>query len=236
MVTLAMMSIFTLAAGVAVATLMPARLALWNIPRVAAHPPAAASQVLPVARSSAPLPTGPGLSAALSPILGSRVLGKQAGAEVVEPRDRAGAVRPGSLDPDPAGLHDQAGNRDRRAGRARPLGPVHHPGGLGYVTRIDRAGRRRGSDPGRRAGPRVGLPAASHAQGAGHRHRASAARPGAPLGPVELRRLLVHRAAAGAGVANGLHHHRQRHRDHLARGGPGPADPGWRAAGRGRPG
>ena len=84
-VTLAMMSIFTLAAGVAVATLMPARLALWNIPRVAAHPPAAASQVLPVARSSAPLPTGPGLSAALSPILGSRVLGKQAGAEVVDP-------------------------------------------------------------------------------------------------------------------------------------------------------
>ncbi len=85
-VTLAMMSIFTLAAGVAVAALMPARLALWNIPRVAAHPPAAASQVLPVARSSAPLPTGPGLSAALSPILGSRVLGKQAGAEVVDPR------------------------------------------------------------------------------------------------------------------------------------------------------
>ena len=84
-VTLAMMSVFTLAAGVAVATLMPARLALWNIPRVAAHPPAAASQVLPGARSSAPLPTGRGLSAALSPILGSRVLGKQAGAEVVDP-------------------------------------------------------------------------------------------------------------------------------------------------------
>jgi D-alanyl-D-alanine carboxypeptidase/D-alanyl-D-alanine-endopeptidase (penicillin-binding protein 4) len=84
-VTLAMMSVFTLAAGVAVATLMPARLALWNIPRVAAPPPAAASHVLPGARSSAPLPTGRGLSAALSGILGSRVLGKQAGAEVVDP-------------------------------------------------------------------------------------------------------------------------------------------------------
>ena len=84
-ITLAMMSVFTLAAGVAVATLMPARLALWNIPRVAARPPAAASQVLPGARSSAPLPTSRGLSAALSGILGSRVLGKQAGAEVVDP-------------------------------------------------------------------------------------------------------------------------------------------------------
>jgi D-alanyl-D-alanine carboxypeptidase/D-alanyl-D-alanine-endopeptidase (penicillin-binding protein 4) len=84
-VTLAMMSVFTLAAGVAVATLMPARLALWNIPRVAARPAAAASQVLPGARSSAPVPTGRGLSAALSGILGSRVLGKQAGAEVVDP-------------------------------------------------------------------------------------------------------------------------------------------------------
>ncbi len=84
-VTLALISAFTLAAGVAVATLMPARLALWNIPRVAAHPPAAASQVLPGARSSAPLPTSRGLSAALSGILGSRVLGKQAGAEVVDP-------------------------------------------------------------------------------------------------------------------------------------------------------
>ena len=84
-ITLAMMSVFTLAAGVAVATLMPARLALWNIPRVAARPAAAASQVLPGARSSAPLPTSHGLSAALSGILGSGVLGKQAGAEVVDP-------------------------------------------------------------------------------------------------------------------------------------------------------
>lgn len=84
-VTLAMMSVFTFTAGVAVASLMPARLALWDIPRVAARPPAAASQVLPGARSSAPLPTGRGLSAALSGILGSRVLGKQAGAEVIDP-------------------------------------------------------------------------------------------------------------------------------------------------------
>ena len=84
-ITLAMMSAFTLAAGVAVATRMPARLALWDVPRVAARPAAAASPALSGARSSAPLPTSHGLSAALSGILGSRVLGKQAGAEVVDP-------------------------------------------------------------------------------------------------------------------------------------------------------
>ena len=83
-ITLAMISVFTLAAGVAVATLMPARLALWNIPRVAARPAAAASQVLPGTRSAAPVPTSQGLSAALSGILGSGALGKQAGAEVID--------------------------------------------------------------------------------------------------------------------------------------------------------
>ena len=84
-ITLAMISVFTLAGGLAVAALMPARLALWNIPRVAARPAAAASQVLPGTRSSAPVPTSQGLSAALSGILGSKVLGKQAGAEVIDP-------------------------------------------------------------------------------------------------------------------------------------------------------
>jgi serine-type D-Ala-D-Ala carboxypeptidase/endopeptidase (penicillin-binding protein 4) len=84
-IALAMISVFTLGAGVAVAALMPGRLALWDIPRVAARPAAAASRVLAGARSSAPVPTSRGLSAALSGVLGSRVLGKQAGAEVIDP-------------------------------------------------------------------------------------------------------------------------------------------------------
>ncbi|HEY5353351.1 MAG TPA: D-alanyl-D-alanine carboxypeptidase/D-alanyl-D-alanine-endopeptidase [Streptosporangiaceae bacterium] len=84
-VTLAMISVFTLGAGVAVAALMPARLALWNVARVAGPPAAAASQVLAGVRSSAPAPTSHGLSAALSGVLGSGVLGKQAGAEVIDP-------------------------------------------------------------------------------------------------------------------------------------------------------
>ncbi len=84
-IALAMISLFTLGAGVAVADLMPGQLALWNIPRVAARPAAAASRVLAGARSSAPVPTSRGLSAALSGVLGSGVLGKKAGAEVVDP-------------------------------------------------------------------------------------------------------------------------------------------------------
>jgi D-alanyl-D-alanine carboxypeptidase/D-alanyl-D-alanine-endopeptidase (penicillin-binding protein 4) len=84
-IALAMISVFTLGAGAAVAALMPAQLARWNIARVATRPAASASQVLAGARSSAPVPTSRGLAAALSGVLGSGMLGKQAGAEVIDP-------------------------------------------------------------------------------------------------------------------------------------------------------
>ncbi len=84
-IALAMISVFTLGAGVAVAALMPVQLARWNVARVAPRPAAAASQVLAGTRSSAPVPTSRGLTAALSGVLGSGMLGKQAGAEVIDP-------------------------------------------------------------------------------------------------------------------------------------------------------
>jgi D-alanyl-D-alanine carboxypeptidase/D-alanyl-D-alanine-endopeptidase (penicillin-binding protein 4) len=84
-IALAMISVFTLGAGVAVAALMPAQLARWNIARVATRPAMPASQVLAGARSSAPVPTSRGVAAALSGVLGSGMLGKQAGAEVIDP-------------------------------------------------------------------------------------------------------------------------------------------------------
>jgi len=84
-IALAMISVFTLGAGAAVAALMPAQLAHWNVARVASRPAAAPSQVLVGARASAPAPTSQGVSAALSGVLGSGVLGKQAGAEVIDP-------------------------------------------------------------------------------------------------------------------------------------------------------
>jgi D-alanyl-D-alanine carboxypeptidase/D-alanyl-D-alanine-endopeptidase (penicillin-binding protein 4) len=84
-ITLAMINVCTLGAGAAMASLLPARLALWKIPRVATRPVPAAVPVLPGAAPSAPLPTGGGLAAALSPLVSSAALGKQVAGVVADP-------------------------------------------------------------------------------------------------------------------------------------------------------
>jgi serine-type D-Ala-D-Ala carboxypeptidase/endopeptidase (penicillin-binding protein 4) len=83
-ISLALLNVCTLGAGVAVAALLPARLALWDIPRVAAAPVARPGQVLRPARLSGPLPTSRGLSAALAPLLASPALGPHVGALVTD--------------------------------------------------------------------------------------------------------------------------------------------------------
>jgi D-alanyl-D-alanine carboxypeptidase/D-alanyl-D-alanine-endopeptidase (penicillin-binding protein 4) len=82
LITLAMLNVFTVGAGVAVAGLMPARLALWNIPRVAAVPAAGARPVLPAAAGSGLPPTRGGLAATLNPLLNRGVLGMHVGVVV----------------------------------------------------------------------------------------------------------------------------------------------------------
>ena len=84
-ITLAMINVCTLGAGAAVASLLPGRLALWKIPRVATRPVPPAVPVLPGAAPSAPLPTGGGLAAALSPLVSSAALGKQVAGVVADP-------------------------------------------------------------------------------------------------------------------------------------------------------
>ena len=84
-ITLAMINVCTLGAGAAVASLLPARLALWKIPRVATRPVPPAVPVLPGVAPSAPLPTGGGLAAALSPLVSSAALGKQVAGVVADP-------------------------------------------------------------------------------------------------------------------------------------------------------
>ena len=83
LLTLALLTVFTIGAGAAVAHLLPARLALWQIPRVAGHPLAAARPVLAVAGKPQGGPVTPGgLSARLSGTLGLPALGAHVGAIV----------------------------------------------------------------------------------------------------------------------------------------------------------
>jgi serine-type D-Ala-D-Ala carboxypeptidase/endopeptidase (penicillin-binding protein 4) len=82
--TVAMINLFTLGAGAAVAAMLPGRLAQWNIPRVAAHRIAAARPVLPSVTSAAPLPSPGGLARALSHGLSSTALGGHRGAVVTD--------------------------------------------------------------------------------------------------------------------------------------------------------
>jgi serine-type D-Ala-D-Ala carboxypeptidase/endopeptidase (penicillin-binding protein 4) len=97
-VLLALLSVFTITAGVAVARMLPPRLALWRLPTVASHGLASAGPVLsPVpdpaeglagpsqaGRSgySGQVATAAGVAAMLSPILGSASLGRHVGAVV----------------------------------------------------------------------------------------------------------------------------------------------------------
>src|SRR5215813_5624166 len=81
---LAMLSVFTLCAGVAVAALMPARLALWHIPRVAAARVAAPAAVLAPAVPSGALPTRAGLASELAPLIASPSLGSHVGVAVTD--------------------------------------------------------------------------------------------------------------------------------------------------------
>ncbi len=80
--TVALLCVFTIAAGLAVVRLLPGRLALWQPPQVAARQLAGAPQVLGAAAgtASAGPPISPsGLATALSPITGSGVFGPHLG-------------------------------------------------------------------------------------------------------------------------------------------------------------
>ena len=83
LLTLALLAVFTVAAGVAVAHLLPARLARWQIPRVAAHPLASPRPVLSAAGEPAGKTVTPGgLTAQLSGTLGLPALGAHVAAVV----------------------------------------------------------------------------------------------------------------------------------------------------------
>src|SRR5580658_3678885 len=85
MLTLAMINVFTLAAGVAVARMLPPRLAALRVPTVAVSPVRSADAVLGSGGAGNPLPTTSGLRNALAGPLSATVLGPQVSAFVADP-------------------------------------------------------------------------------------------------------------------------------------------------------
>jgi D-alanyl-D-alanine carboxypeptidase/D-alanyl-D-alanine-endopeptidase (penicillin-binding protein 4) len=84
-VTLAMINVFTLAAGITVARMLPARLAALKVPTVAAKPVSQATPVLNPGRSTGNLPTSSGLQSALAAPLSASALGPRVSAVVTDP-------------------------------------------------------------------------------------------------------------------------------------------------------
>src|SRR5258708_23715071 len=80
--TLAMLNVFTLGAGVAVANLLPERLALFQVPRVATARLEAPRPVLAPAGPRGPVPDRGRLAALLGPLIAAHPLGKHVGAGV----------------------------------------------------------------------------------------------------------------------------------------------------------
>src|SRR5436190_6720293 len=83
--TLVMINVFTLAAGITVARMLPARLAALKVPTVAAKPVSQATPVLKPGRSTGNLPTSSGLQSALAAPLSASALGPQVSAVVTDP-------------------------------------------------------------------------------------------------------------------------------------------------------
>jgi serine-type D-Ala-D-Ala carboxypeptidase/endopeptidase (penicillin-binding protein 4) len=86
LLALAMINVFTLAAGVAVARMLPPRLAALRVPTVAVSPVQSADAVLGTQQTrDGPLPTTGGLRNALAGPLSATVLGPQVSALVADP-------------------------------------------------------------------------------------------------------------------------------------------------------
>jgi D-alanyl-D-alanine carboxypeptidase/D-alanyl-D-alanine-endopeptidase (penicillin-binding protein 4) len=84
LITLAMLNVFTLGAGVAVANMLPARLALWQVPRVARAGIETPGQVLAPASAQGQKPSRGRLTALLAPRLATHALGRHVGAVVTD--------------------------------------------------------------------------------------------------------------------------------------------------------
>ena len=179
LLTLAVINVFTLAAGIAVARMLPPRLAALKVPpwrrplagadpvlshrdpgRPAAHRERAADRAgRPALRAG----LGPQVSALVADPVTGRVLLSEHGSRPDDPR-----------------VHHQAGHRPGCPRGPRPERQVHHQGGARADIRQHHPGRRRRPDPRGKPVPGPGLPAASHAGQPGQSHRPDAESAGPP--------------------------------------------------------
>src|SRR5262249_7644656 len=79
-----MLNVFTLGAGVAVAGLLPGRLALWQVPPGARGEVEAPGPACPRAGPPGPRPSRKQRAAVLAPLIGARPLGRHVGAVVTD--------------------------------------------------------------------------------------------------------------------------------------------------------
>jgi serine-type D-Ala-D-Ala carboxypeptidase/endopeptidase (penicillin-binding protein 4) len=85
LLTLAMINVFALAAGIVVVRMLPARLAALRVPSVAAGPVSAGNTVLAGGGQDGALPTASGLQSALAEPLSAAALGPQVSVLVADP-------------------------------------------------------------------------------------------------------------------------------------------------------
>ncbi|HYB15182.1 MAG TPA: D-alanyl-D-alanine carboxypeptidase/D-alanyl-D-alanine-endopeptidase [Streptosporangiaceae bacterium] len=85
LLTLAMINVFTLAAGIVVARMLPARLAALRVPSVVAGPALGGGAVLSAGAQAGLLPTASGLRSALAGPLSAPALGPQVSVLVADP-------------------------------------------------------------------------------------------------------------------------------------------------------
>jgi serine-type D-Ala-D-Ala carboxypeptidase/endopeptidase (penicillin-binding protein 4) len=85
LLTLAMINVFTLAAGITVVRMLPARLAALRVPSVAPGPALAGGTVLASGTQAGVLPTASGLRSALAGPLSAAALGPEVSALVADP-------------------------------------------------------------------------------------------------------------------------------------------------------
>ena len=180
--TLAVINVFTLAAGIAVAHMLPARLAALRVPVVAPEPVSSGRAVLAAGPGDGPLPSANGLRAALSGPLSAAALGPGVSAVVADPvTGRVLMSEQGSRPMTPASTTKLATGLTALAvlgGDARLTTRVVR----GAASEQHHPGRRRRPDPGREPVPGQRLSPARHA-----------GRPGRLDGP----------CAQSAGAANG---------------------------------